>query len=209
MNLLKIGENVYDLDKKTLIMGILNITPDSFFDGGRYLNIDEAVNHAIYMEKNGADIIDIGGESTRPGALSVSSKEELNRVIPVIEALKEKISVPLSIDTYKSEVAKKALDLGIGMVNDITALQGDKKLVNVIAEYGVPVCLMHMKGNPRDMQKNPVYKDIILEIKSFLKERAEYAMLNDVKKENIHIMFSNLNDCQQGYQVLALCLQSR
>lgn len=180
MNSLKIG-------KKTLIMGILNVTPDSFSDGSSFNSVDRAVNHAIQMQKDGVDIIDIGGESTRPGALSVSVEEELSRVVPVIQALSGKIDVPLSIDTYKSEVARKVLALGVGMVNDITALQGDKKLVNVISEYAVPVCLMHMKGNPRDMQKNPEYSDIMPEIKGFLKERAEYAMFNDVKKENIII----------------------
>jgi len=175
----------YELGKKTLIMGVLNITPDSFSDGGSFRNLDHAINHAIQMQKDGADIIDIGGESTRPGASSVSIEEELDRVIPVIEELAGKISIPLSIDTYKSEVAKKALDIGVKMVNDVTALQGDKKLANVIALYDVPVCLMHMKGNPRDMQKNPEYDDIIIEIKNFLKERADYAIFNDIKRENI------------------------
>ena len=187
MRTLKISDIVFNLNKKTLIMGVLNVTPDSFSDGGRFSSIDDAVNYAIQMQKEGADIIDIGGESTRPGALSLSISEELNRVIPVIEKLIKKIDIPLSIDTYKSDVAKKSLDLGVGMVNDITALTGDKKLVNIVASYNVPVCLMHMKGNPRDMQKNPVYDDILLEITSFLKERAEYAMFNDVKKENIVI----------------------
>lgn len=187
MRILKISDKTFDLDKKTLIMGVLNVTPDSFSDGGSFSTVDDAVNYAIQMQKDGADIIDIGGESTRPGALSVSASEELNRVVPVIQKLVKKIDAPISIDTYKSEVAEKALDLGVGMVNDITALQGDKKLVNIISSYNVPVCLMHMKGNPRDMQKNPVYNDILLEITSFLKERAEYAMFNDVKKENIII----------------------
>jgi len=187
MRTLKISNKTFDLDKKTLIIGVLNVTPDSFSDGGSFSSVDDAVNYAIQMQKDGADIIDIGGESSRPGALTVSISEEINRVTPVIEKLVKKIDVPLSIDTYKSEVAKKALDLGVGMVNDITALKGDKKLVNIISSYNVPVCLMHMKGNPRDMQKNPVYTDIILEITSFLKERAEYAMFNDVKKENIVI----------------------
>jgi len=187
MRTLKISDKVFNLDKKTLIMGVLNVTPDSFSDGNRFSSVDDAVNYAIQMQKEGADIIDIGGESTRPGALSLSISEELNRVIPVIEKLIKKIDIPLSIDTYKSDVAKKSLDLGVGMVNDNTALKGDKKLVNIVASYKVPVNLMHMKGNPRDMQKNPVYNDILLEITSFLKERAEYAMFNDIKKENIVI----------------------
>jgi dihydropteroate synthase len=185
MRILKISDKIFDLDKKTLIMGVLNLTPDSFSDGGSFSDVDDAVGYAIQMQKEGADIIDIGGESTRPNASSVSASEELNRVIPVITELVRKTNVPISVDTYKSEVAKKALDLGVGMINDITALKGDKKLVNIVASYNVPVCLMHMKGNPRDMQKNPFYDDIIFEIKNFLTERAEYAMFNDVKKENI------------------------
>ena len=177
----------YDLRKKTLIMGILNVTPDSFSDGGEFDSVDKAVSFAKQMVADGADIIDIGGESTRPGALSVTLKEEMDRVIPVIEEIAGKIKVPISIDTYKSEIARKALDMGVDMVNDITALQGDKKLVNVVAEYEVPICLMHMKGNPRNMQKNPEYDDIVLEVKSSLKERVEYAIFNDIKKENIII----------------------
>ena len=180
-------DKTFKLGKKTIIMGILNVTPDSFSDGGEFDSVDKAVKFAKQMVADGADIIDIGGESSRPGAVSVSLKEEMNRVIPVIEEIAGKIKVPISIDTYKSEIARKALDFGVDMVNDITALQGDKKLANIIAQYDVPICLMHMKGNPLNMQKNPDYDDIILEIKSFLKERAEYAMLNDIKEENIII----------------------
>lgn len=185
MNNLKIGKKTFELGKKTIVMGILNVTPDSFSDGGQYYSLDSAVEHAILMEKNGADIIDVGGESTRPGAKRVSLDDEIKRVIPVIEQLIDKINIPISIDTYKSEIAMRALDLGTGMVNDITALQGDKKLVNIISGYDVPVCLMHMKGTPRNMQTNPVYDDIIREIRDFLKERAEYALFHDIKKENI------------------------
>ncbi len=185
MNVLKIGNKTFTLGKKTLIMGILNVTPNSFSDGGRFFRKDDAINQAIKMQEEGADIIDIGGESTRPGAKSVSLSTELERVIPAIKDLSDKISVPISVDTYKSELAEKAIDAGADMINDITSLRGDSRLVNIVSEYNVPVCLMHMKGNPRDMQKNPVYDDIILEIKSFLKERAEYAIFNDVKQENI------------------------
>lgn len=185
MRLLKIGKKVFDLDEKTLVMGILNVTPDSFSDGGRFFSVDKAVEHAIRMEQEGADIIDVGGESTRPGAMGVDTEEESNRVIPVLEEVVDKVGVPVSIDTYKSVVARKALDLGACMVNDVTALRGDRKMVNVVVEYDVPVCLMHMKGNPRDMQINPVYDDIIGEIKGFLRERIDYALFNDVKKENI------------------------
>ena len=185
MSLLKIGKKTFDLDKQTLIMGVLNVTPDSFSDGGRFFSVDKAVEHAISMEKQGADIIDIGGESTRPGAKSISLDEEMDRVIPVIEQLVGKVKVPISIDTYKSEIARRVLDLGACMVNDITALQGDKHLASVVSEYDVPVCLMHMKGNPRNMQIKPVYEDIIMEIHAFLKGRAEYALFCDIKKENI------------------------
>ena len=185
MKALKIGDKVFQLSKRTIVMGVLNTTPDSFSDGGEYFSVEKAVEQALSMEKQGADIIDVGGESTRPGAKSVSKNEEVKRVIPVIEELVEKCSVPISIDTYKSDVAMRALDVGAVMVNDITALQGDKKLVNIVAKYDVPICLMHMKGMPRSMQIKPVYDDVIREIHGFLKERAEYAMFHDIKKENI------------------------
>ena len=180
-----IGEKVFELGSQTIVIGILNVTPDSFSDGGEFDSVSRAVEHAKQMVVDGADIIDIGGESTRPDAKTITLDEEMNRVIPVIEEIVKKVDVPLSIDTYKSKIAEKALDLGVNMVNDITALQGDKKLVNVVAGCDVPIVLMHMKGNPRNMQKNPVYDDVVKEIIGFLKERAEYAMFNDIKKENI------------------------
>lgn len=187
MSMLKIGKKTFDLDKRTLIMGILNVTPDSFSDGGKHFSTDDAVKHALLMEKEGADIIDIGGESTRPSAKTISLDEEMNRTIPVIEQLIEEISIPISIDTYKSDIARRALDLGVGMVNDISALKADKNLASVVAEYKVPICLMHMKGNPRNMQINPTYDDVVKEIHDFLKERAEFALFCDIKKENIII----------------------
>jgi len=187
MSMLKIGKKTFDLDKRTLIMGILNVTPDSFSDGGKHFSTDDAVKHALLMEKEGADIIDIGGESTRPSAKTISLDEEMNRTIPVIKQLIEEISIPVSIDTYKSDVARRALDLGVGMVNDISALKADRNLASVVAEYEVPICLMHMKGNPRNMQINPTYDDVVKEIHDFLKERAEFALFCDIKKENIII----------------------
>ncbi len=187
MSMLKIGKKTFDLDKRTLIIGILNVTPDSFSDGGKHFSTDDAVKHALLMEKEGADIIDIGGESTRPSAKTISLDEEMNRTIPVIEQLIEEISIPVSIDTYKSDVARRALDLGVGMVNDISALKADRNLAGVVAEYKVPICLMHMKGNPRNMQINPTYDDVVKEIHDFLKERAEFALFCDIKKENIII----------------------
>jgi dihydropteroate synthase len=183
--MIKIGTHRFDTSKKTLIMGILNVTPDSFSDGGRFLTIDDAVTHAKKMVTDGADIIDIGGESTRPGALKIGFSEETQRVLPIIEQLADELTIPLSIDTYKSQVAEKAIAAGVSLVNDITALQGDRLMANVISDHDVSVCLMHMKGNPQTMQVNPEYDDIIMEITSFLKERAEFALFNDIPKDRI------------------------
>ena len=185
MKKIKIGDNLYDLGKKTLIMGILNVTPDSFYDGGKHDTIDDAIKHAIQMEKDGADIIDVGGESTRPGSVSTPLSVELARVIPVIEELVNKIKIPISVDTYKSEVAQKALEIGAVMVNDITALRMDKQLASVVAKHDVPVILMHMQGTPDTMQFNPEYEDVMYEIKNFLKIRTSYAVSCGIKKENI------------------------
>lgn len=168
-------------------MGILNVTPDSFSDGGKYFSIDEAVKRAELMVDQGADIIDIGGESTRPGAKAVNTKEEKERVIPVIKELIKRTDVPVSVDTYKAEVAEEAIDAGAILVNDITALQGDPRMINVVSDRNVHVCLMHMKGNPRTMQKNPSYNQLVKEIRLFLKERAEYALFHDIPKD--HILF--------------------
>ncbi len=185
MRLLKIGYKKFDLDEKTLVMGILNVTPDSFSDGGLYYSIDKAVEHAKEMQKNGADIIDIGGESSRPGSKPVSIEEELHRVIPVIEQLIGEISIPLSIDTYKSRVAEEAIKLGVSMVNDITALRGDRNMVSIVREYDTTLCIMHMKGTPTTMQRNPYYKDVMGEITSFLEERSRYAIEQGIPRDNI------------------------
>jgi len=181
----KIG--FFEFGKKTYVMGILNATPDSFSDGGKFFSTYDAVNHALRMQNEGADIIDIGGQSTRPGAKEVSIEEERNRVIPVLEKLSRKIKIPISIDTYKSEIAKEAIKLGAKMVNDVTALRGDKNLARIVAHYNVPICLMHMKGEPRNMQENPSYVDVVKEISAFLKERAEYAISCGIKKDKIII----------------------
>jgi dihydropteroate synthase len=187
MSSLKIGNKNFELGKRTIVMGILNVTPDSFSDGGKFFSVDDAVKQAIRMEKEGADIIDIGGESTRPGSDPISIDVELNRVLPVIEAVKKKVKIPISIDTYRSRVAKEALGLGCSMVNDISALRGDKDLVKTVAEYDVPICLMHMKGEPENMQSNPTYDDVVVEICDFLKERAEFAISSGVKEDKIII----------------------
>jgi len=170
---------------RTLIMGILNVTPDSFYDGGSYATAEQALEQALEMADAGADVIDVGGESTRPGAAAVSTAEERQRVIPVIEAIADGIDVPLSIDTSKAVIADEALAAGATMVNDVTALRGDERMAGVVAEHDVPVCLMHMLGTPRDMQDNPGYNDVMAEICRFLYERAGYALQQGVSPKNI------------------------
>ena len=168
-------------------MGILNITPDSFYDGGKYCSLSKAERRAREIEEEGADIIDIGGASMRPGSNAPSVDEEIKRVIPVIKKIINKINIPISIDTYRAEVAKQALDLGVSIVNDITALRGERQMARVIAEYNVPVILMHMKGTPSTMQKKPRYENVINEIKKFLQERIDFATSRDIQENNILI----------------------
>ncbi|GAB4540343.1 MAG: dihydropteroate synthase [Thermodesulfovibrionia bacterium] len=168
-------------------MGILNVTPDSFSDGGLYLDKDSAIRRALRMVDEGADIIDIGGESTRPGSEPVSVDEETRRVIPVIEAIRDKVSVPISIDTYKSRVAKLAIKAGASIVNDISGLRFDKRMPDVVARYGVGVVIMHIKGTPKDMQKNPVYKSLIPEIMDYIREGIMIARRAGIKEDKIII----------------------
>ncbi len=169
----------------TLIMGILNVTPDSFSDGGQFTDPNEAADHALQMMEEGADMIDIGGESTRPGAEPVPLEEELNRTIPVVEAIRKKSDCLISIDTYKSAVAKAALDAGAGVVNDISALTFDENMASLVAEKNVPVIMMHIKGTPRDMQKNPSYENLIGEIIDFFTEQTSLAKEKGVPDTNI------------------------
>jgi len=149
------------------VMGILTITPDSFSDGGDFVSIDSAIAHALQMQREGAAIIDIGGESTRPGAQEVSEQQELDRVLPVIEALAAELDLPISIDTSKPVVMREAVSAGAGMINDVLALRGDGAK-EVVSELSVPVCLMHMQGVPRTMQKAPIYNDVVDDVTSFL-----------------------------------------
>lgn len=158
------------LGARTCIMGILNVTPDSFSDGGRYLAPGDALRQGKALVEAGADIIDVGGESTRPFSREVSAQEEIRRVMPVIEALADSVAVPISIDTTKAEVARRALKVGAAIINDISALQADPQMGAVAAGCGVPVVLMHMRGTPRSMQVNPVYQDLIGEIRDFLEK---------------------------------------
>ncbi|HCX72853.1 MAG TPA: dihydropteroate synthase [Candidatus Cloacimonas sp.] len=172
----------------TKIMGILNVTPDSFSDGDRYTDKDKAVEHALQMVREGAEIIDIGGESTRPGAQPVSSAQELERIIPVLKAIRNKSDAIISIDTNKAEVAKQAILAGADIVNDISALRFDDKMIDVLNQFpNVPIILMHMQGTPRNMQKNPHYNDVIQEILTFLQNRIKFCQQNGINKDRIII----------------------
>jgi dihydropteroate synthase len=170
---------------KTYIMGVLNVTPDSFSDGGIYFDTSKALAHAQAMVEEGADIIDIGGESTRPGSKRISAQEEIKRVVPVIKALSETITVPVSIDTYKSETAKAALDAGASMINDISGFRFDSHMAALASQYGVPVIMMHMKGMPDNMQKNPAYSSLIQEIIEFLEESITRAVNAGIDRDKI------------------------
>ncbi len=168
------------------IMGVVNVTPDSFSDGGRYLDTAVAIEHGLELDAEGAAILDVGGESTRPGAAPVSEPEELRRVIPVIEGLiAAGTTAQISIDTYKSRVAARALASGATLVNDVTAFRGDPEIATVVAEAKADCCLMHMLGDPRTMQQDPRYGDVVTEVKAFLEERMAFAIANGVAEERI------------------------
>ncbi len=173
--------------KKTLIMGILNVTPDSFYDGGRSYGLDKAIERANQIFEEGADIIDIGGESTRPGADAVSLSEELERVCPVIEAIAGRLDIPISIDTYKSEIAEEAVKLGASIINDISGLTFDENMVKVASGYSAHVVIMHIKGTPKNMQTNPVYGSLLEDIYAFLEKSAQKALIAGVGRDKIII----------------------
>lgn len=168
-----------------LVMGILNLTPDSFFDGGRLVGIDAALYDAEKKISDGADILDIGGESTRPGAEKVSEADEIARVVPVVEAIKARFDIPVSVDTTKSEVAKRSLDVGADIINDISALTFDEKMAGVCASYACPVILMHIQGKPENMQENPEYSDTVAEVFDWLSERVGFAAENGIARRNV------------------------
>ncbi len=187
------GENVVewprgrlDFSAGCVVMGVLNVTPDSFSDGGQFFNVERAVERGLQMAAEGAAIIDIGGESTRPGSASVSDDEQIERVVPVIKALSKKIAVPISIDTCKVEVAKAAMEAGASMINDITALS-DERMAELAAKHNVPVVLMHMQGVPATMQIEPKYEDVVSEVMEFLVSRAKRAEDFGIAKNMIFI----------------------
>jgi dihydropteroate synthase len=168
-------------------MGIINVTPDSFSDGGRFFQAEQAIEQGLRLAQDGADILDIGGESTRPGSEPVTVEEELKRIIPVIENLAQKVRIPISIDTYKAEVAKRALEAGAEIINDISALRFDPEMVKAAREFNCPVVLMHIQGTPRQMQENPVYQDVIGEIKAYFQRQIAYARQNGLDESQLII----------------------
>lgn len=176
-----------DFSRKTYLMGIINTTPDSFSDGGLHFSRSAAVDACLRMVDDGADIIDVGGESTRPGSDPVSLEEELRRTLPVIESVSSKVNVPISIDTYKAEVAKRALDAGASMVNDISGLAFDPGMPEIVCRYGVPVAIMHIKGSPKDMQKDPSYTALIPEIMEYFRSRIAFAVKAGISEDRIII----------------------
>src|SRR5216683_2803223 len=167
---LKLRSGRLRLGERTLIMGVLNVTPDSFSDGGKFFGVKRAVQHALAMQRDGADIVDIGAESTRPGSLAISAAEELRRLLPVLEALRGKLTIPISVDTQKSAVAELALGAGARIVNDISGLCNDPELARVAAKYGALLILMHMRGTPRTMQKGPFAHDVLRDVVNGLRK---------------------------------------
>ena len=169
-----------------VVVGILNVTPDSFSDGGNFLDPDAAAEHAVAMLDEGAEILDVGGESTRPGSEPVSQEEEIRRVVPVLERiLASRPEAVVSVDTYRAGTATAALEAGARLINDVTALRGDPRMATVVKEAACPVILMHMQGEPKTMQEEPHYEDVLREVRDFLGERAEYAVAVGVRPENV------------------------
>ena len=179
--------NGWSCREETGIMGIINVTPDSFSDGGKYANVEAAVMRAKQMVADGADIIDIGGESSRPGAEPISANEECRRVVPVVQALAEQFQIPISVDTYKAEVAYEALSAGACVINDITALHGDPNMCQILADAQAGVILMHMQGVPATMQKAPTYQNVVLEVHAWLTEVASQAVDRGIDSSRIMI----------------------
>jgi dihydropteroate synthase len=178
-------DRLIEFHDRPLIMGVVNVTPDSFFDGGRYIDTEAAVAHAVRLVEEGADLLDIGAESTRPGADVVNEEEERRRAIPVVTAVAKAVTVPISIDTSKASVARAALDAGAVLVNDVTALRGDPAMVDVVTQTGSGIVLMHMNGTPRSMQQSPHYNDVVGEISEFFEDRIHFAMSHGIARRQI------------------------
>lgn len=180
-----LGNRTLTFERRPLVMGILNVTPDSFSDGGKHNDVNNAVETALQMQADGADIIDIGGESTRPYSDPVATADEIKRVIPVIEKLAGKLSIPISIDTSKAAVAKAALEHGVEIINDVTGLEGDPAMVALAAKTNVGVCVMHMRGTPQTMQDDPTYTNVVEEIHAYLHARLEFCVANGIDSDRV------------------------
>ena len=187
MNIKNFNDWLLSKKKQSLIMGILNVTPDSFSDGGKYLEKNTTINHALEMIDEGADIIDIGGESTRPFSDPVSLKEEISRVVPVIEGIRKESDVCISIDTTKSQVATAALNSGASVINDVSAMEVDPLMVDVALKFDCPLIIMHMKGTPKNMQDDPKYESLISDIKDYLLDRADFIISKGINPKKIVI----------------------
>jgi dihydropteroate synthase len=182
---LRLPSRTLVLGERTLLMGVLNVTPDSFFDGGLHFDVDAAVERALEIERAGADILDIGGESTRPGSKGISADEEIARVVPVLERLRGKLKIPISVDTQKSAVAERAIAAGAEIINDVTALRGDPALAGVARCHGLPIILMHMRGKPRTMQKGPFARDVVRDVVAGLRAAVARARKAGLAKSQI------------------------
>jgi len=187
MNIKNFNDWLLSKKKQSLIMGILNVTPDSFSDGGKYLEKNTAINYALEMIDEGADIIDIGGESTRPFSDPVSLKEEISRVVPVIEGIRKKSDICISIDTTKSQVATAALNSGASVINDVSAMEVDPLMVDVALKFDCPLIIMHMKGTPKNMQDDPQYESLISDIKDYLLDRTDFIISKGINPKKIVI----------------------
>ena len=201
---LRIRNQEFAWGQRTYIMGILNVTPDSFSDGGQFDRLDTAIHQALEMIKQGADIIDIGGQSTRPGAKQITLTEELNRVIPIVESLRKQSDIVISVDTTRSEVAQSAIDAGADIINDISGATFDPEILGVAARMQAPIILMHIRGNPETMQTMTDYDDIVSEIKTFLQSRVDRALELGIKKEHLilDIGIGFAKDLQQNITIL-------
>jgi dihydropteroate synthase len=180
-------DHLLDVQQKTWIVGVLNVTPDSFSDGGRFVEPEAAADQAMRMVEEGADIVELGGESTRPGALPVSADEEIRRILPVLRGLRPRVTIPVAVDTYKPDVARVALEEGADIINDVYGVRGEGRLAAVVAERGAGLVIMHMKGTPQNMQIEPHYDDVVGEVSDFLADRVAFAERMGVDPQSIII----------------------
>ena len=183
--ILRAKDRTIGVSDRPLVMGVVNVTPDSFFDGGKYATTDAAVRHALQLTEEGADLLDIGGESTRPGSDSIEAGEELRRLLPVVTAVAKAVTIPISVDTKKSTVARAALEAGAVIINDVTALQADAAMADLVAATGAGVVLMHMRGMPKTMQEAPSYDDVVGEVTEFFRERVKFCRERGIGQDQI------------------------